>query len=330
MNARKTSITAGILALAAIAAAVYLGFLVSDGRRALSVATQQRDALRKEKRDLERRLQAVLSSARAADEDALLMLQAVEKARTSSGTDADAAITEEAVKSRFRRAQEMMRNGQWEAALPELLWCYDVGMARISKLRATRSSFLVGELGRLAKDYPPAMAALRERRDRMEERMLRDPADARAAGDVAALNAAIGDTDRNLVLFENLPVGDKRREGMLVRLYDHLLAERRYQDVVTTRSYAKMSMQFDRSSSFARSAPPAGLPPGNAGGFQQSMRQHVITTTARDIEALAGAGELDHARDLAQRLLAFDASAATRQLVQEHAGRANQPDLLKD
>ncbi len=46
------------------------------------------------------------------------------------------------------------------------------------------------------------------------------------------------------------------------------------------------------------------------------------------IEALAGAGDLANARKLAERVLAYDATEATRALIQQRIERAGQPELL--
>jgi hypothetical protein len=53
-----------------------------------------------------------------------------------------------------------------------------------------------------------------------------------------------------------------------------------------------------------------------------------VTSTAKDIEVLAGAGQLDRARELAGFLFAYDSSAETRRTVQEHLLRAGHPELL--
>jgi hypothetical protein len=42
----------------------------------------------------------------------------------------------------------------------------------------------------------------------------------------------------------------------------------------------------------------------------------------------AGAGQIDAARDLTTRVLAFDGSETTRALLQKHLERAGQPQLL--
>jgi hypothetical protein len=54
----------------------------------------------------------------------------------------------------------------------------------------------------------------------------------------------------------------------------------------------------------------------------------VVKTNAENIEILAGAGQLDNARTLADRLLAFDNSEDARRAIQQHLNRAGQPGLL--
>jgi hypothetical protein len=71
---------------------------------------------------------------------------------------------------------------------------------------------------------------------------------------------------------------------------------------------------------------PAGTP--NADQIRVESRAFTITDTAKNIEMLAGAGELANARSLAERLLRYDASDATKALVQKHIERAGQPTLL--
>jgi hypothetical protein len=57
-------------------------------------------------------------------------------------------------------------------------------------------------------------------------------------------------------------------------------------------------------------------------------RRAVVSDAAKSIEVLAGAGDLVHAREFAGKVLAFDGSAETRELLQRHLARAGQPGLL--
>jgi hypothetical protein len=56
--------------------------------------------------------------------------------------------------------------------------------------------------------------------------------------------------------------------------------------------------------------------------------QFTVASTAKRIEALAGAGFTDQARDLGQKLLEVDGSAETKALLNKHAARAGKPGLF--
>jgi hypothetical protein len=88
-----------------------------------------------------------------------------------------------------------------------------------------------------------------------------------------------------------------------------------------------MSSSFEMSSQL-RTVP--GATAEMAEKMKTSMRSYAVTSAAKNIEVLAGAGDLGHARELAGRVLALDNSEATRALVQKHLERAGQPGLLRD
>jgi hypothetical protein len=318
----------GTLAAVAVGTAVFQTREAGKARDALAALQVERQQWLTRIEDLETRLQMATRQSRAADADNEAMVKAVAQASASAQALANPPVTEETVQARFNRARELARSGDWEKALPELLWCYDEGMVRIANLTGVRSSYLVAELGRLAKDYPPALAALRERRDRAEKRMLADEDDRRAAMDVAALNSALGEKNRNMVLFDQLPENDPRREGLLLRVFDDLIAERRYREAAAGRPAAKMLSQFERLTA-ERPIPEGISNPQMAKDINNANRRHVITSTAKHIEVLAGVGDVEEARTLATRLLAYDASAETRELVEKHAARAGQPELIR-
>jgi hypothetical protein len=58
------------------------------------------------------------------------------------------------------------------------------------------------------------------------------------------------------------------------------------------------------------------------------LRETVIKNAVRDVEVLAGAGEVANARTMANRLLAYDNSEGTQTLLQQHLARAGQPNLM--
>jgi hypothetical protein len=73
---------------------------------------------------------------------------------------------------------------------------------------------------------------------------------------------------------------------------------------------------------------PAGTPASLVERTQGMHRKRAIAVTATDIQVLAGAGQLDRARELTGILFAYDSSPETRRIVQEHLVRAGHPELL--
>ncbi len=85
-----------------------------------------------------------------------------------------------------------------------------------------------------------------------------------------------------------------------------------------------MSSMFEMTSARITGSASAAMPER----ARTAGRSYAISSAAQNIEVLAGAGDLAHARELAGRLLAFDGSEATRALLQKHLERAGRADLL--
>src|SRR5688572_1360274 len=140
-------------------------------------------------------------------------------------------VTEDGVQERYRNAQKLARDGKQAEALTEFLWCYDEGMVRVGSFRAVRSSFLVGEIGALAKSYPPAAEALRVRRDQAERGMI--AGSRQASREYAALNHALGENAKNLALFDRLTPDDPQHRELGSRVYNELANAGRYKDAAS-------------------------------------------------------------------------------------------------
>jgi hypothetical protein len=237
------------------------------------------------------------------------------------GASPEQPITREVVDARYKRAQQLARSGDTQRALKEFLWCFDEGMPQVPGYAGVRFSFLLGEIARLAERDPAALAALRERRDKAAERVMASATDSDAAGAFGALNRALNDDAATLALYDKLPRDDPRRRQLAVASYKQLVAARRYADALVGRRYTSMSSMFEMHQKELL---------GASGSARQRKLDHdyFVETSAVDIEALAGAGDLDHARTLAQRLLAVDGSDETKSIVQKHLVRAGHPELL--
>ena len=293
------------LAAALGLATLYLGAgSAADAHRALAVAQQREAALAK-------RIEAVSAVAQAEAQRTLTAEQKnqelLEAARTQTAASAEPEITAALVNQRLRAAEELVRSGDPALALRELIWCYDVGMPRIGKTDVSRSGRLrlFAELG---ERHPPALAWLRERRERIRAGTTMENRSEDEITEYVFLNHALKDPAASVALLDALPAEDRRRLTVTIPIYEHLVELRRYRDAAVF-PYPLMSADFER-----RKAGPG--------------RDQLVAITARNIEVLAGAGELTQARELAERLLQAEPSAETRATIQQHAARAGHPTLL--
>lgn len=233
--------------------------------------------------------------------------------------------SKEAVQARYDLARKLAQNGQDVEALVEYLWCYDEGMPGVPSFSGVRNSFLIGSIAQLGRKYPPALEALRQRRDGAEQAMTADPADRRASLDYASLNGALNEPERTLKLFDSLPANDPRREGLLVRVYDLLVKARRYADAAQARPFARMQQEFEvhlkQIAHMATLPRPAGRPAPYPGYVRQ--------VTAKNIEVLIGSGQVEAARELGAKLLEkVDGSDETKKQLTDAATRAGRAEVF--
>jgi TonB family protein len=218
---------------------------------------------------------------------------------------------EKQAKSRYDLGRELASKGDNAGALTEFLWCFDVGMKQAPSYGGVRESFLLSDIANLGAHYPPALTALRDRRDGDRARLSDDRV---AAAEFGGINHHLGNDDLTLEVFEKAPAGSVVREAVGHWVFDLLLNARRYDEAAAVLPAVKFRAQFD--------AMRAATVPGD------SLRGYLVDSTAKELEVLAGAGKLDDARDLQRALLEYDHSEATISMVGDHFKRAGHPELL--
>ncbi len=327
MSTAKTLTVTGVFAVIGIGTG-YLSTKAADrAEAALAFSARQEAALTAGLTEKEGRLQAVARRVQEAEEQNGKLLSAATQFRpggTMLPAAAETPITSGLVSTRFKHAQELVQSGDPEAALKELLWCYDIGMPQISSMHAVRSSFAVGLLAKLSAQYPPALDAIRERRERARQLMLTDEKNPDAVTEFASINRALKQEAETVAVFDQLPTDDRRRRALASASYDYLVQSQRYADALVGRPYSSVSSLFETR--IEERPLPLSMP--NPEDVRRQTRISVIATAVKDIEMLAGAGEIAHARGLADRLLIYDGTDATRALIQKHAERAGQSGLL--
>jgi hypothetical protein len=188
-----------------------------------------------------------------------------------------------------------------------------------------RQSYVLSEIADMGKTYPPALDALRERRNKAEVAVLAGD-DNEAASTFPSINKVLNENDRTLRFWDQLPADDSRRSALGSDIYDELAQAKRYEDAIQAMPWRTMSLMFnimnDRQAETISDMTP------KAEKRRQEQKADLIKTTAGHIEVLAGAGDVEHARELAIRLLTLDDSPETRAVIQEGLARVGRPSLL--
>ena len=311
-------IVTGITVLALGTALLYETGESRKAHTALAASQQQQAELLAKVHDLENRLTSVTNRLRASEEDGAKLLAAFDSAatKTSPTSAARVPITHDYVESRYKHAQELAKTGQNEEALKEFLWCYDEGMVPLPEYVGVRQSYLLEMIAKLGEKYPPALAALRERQDQTEQQLLASANDFAATMSFASINRVLKEDNRTLELYDQLPPQDPRKQVLGMMVYEGLMTAQRYRDAARVMPYQQMNRMLD------------GAIISPAADGQQSHRTQIVKVTANFVEVLAGAGDMDHARALADRILTYDGSAETKTILQQHATRADHPELL--
>ena len=323
-----TKLTVGLLgavAVAGIGAAWWGTSRVRAARVERAVAQREEAGLAAQMKGLESRVQAEAKRVQAAEAENARLLAEAEKMKGTKPRPAEVEeVTSGMVNTRFKRALELAKTGDPAEALRELLWCFDVGMPPFAAFSGVRVSVLLDAIVELGARYPAALDALRARRDEAREQLFASDGSLGAGGDFASINRVLKDYHANLALFDQLAPGDRRRRWLASGSHDLLVEQRRYTDALEGSPYTSISSTFEM---LIQDRP---LPPDtpNPEELRRKSREYIIAWAVKNIEVLAGAGEMEKARTLAARLMTYDAADATRALIQRHAERAGRPELL--
>ncbi len=329
MSSIKLALGVGGLAAGAIVLAI-VQYRAAQSANAESAALLQVHAsLQARIGKLEQDLASAAQRARASDVDNASLLEAIAAARPPSAlrpasASGAAELTTASVQARFKAARELAAAGKSAEALSEMLWCLDEGMVKVSILSGIRGSTLSTELQKLAKIFPPAASALRERRDAAERKMADAPKERQPAADFALLNQTLDEIDKTLAAFDRFPSGDERRAHLAnQQVMSRLVDVQRYAEVLEVYPYARMSSML---STMMRMPNVTGHPDPE-GGLRR-YREGVLQTSARNFEVLVGAGDLKNAGVFAQQVLLFDDTPGTRALLERHATRAGKAGFV--
>jgi hypothetical protein len=227
----------------------------------------------------------------------------------------------------MEHGQSLAQKGKDAEALEEYLWCFDHGNEARPSFDAVRLSILLDHIKDLGVRYPAAEKALESRRDEGQAKLLSGTTDQQAVIELVSLNGALDQKGKNLAVFDRLPAGSPVRDVVSNMIIDQLLEAKRYADILGGE---------DGKSAFAKQVDlfnymMDALNPNNSvrNETEESYRKYTVDSGARFFEALAGLKRNEEGKELAQQILKFDASAATRTTLAEAAGRAGNAELAQ-
>jgi RNA polymerase sigma factor (sigma-70 family) len=278
--------------------------------------TSQAAATHARTADLTRQLAALSQRADAAETDAASLQKALQAANSARATVAPPTrvLTDSGQKATaaMARASQLARQGKLQEALEEYLQCY-------RDLEGNRSmpnqQIVMSSIKRLGDTYPPALSALRELRDLAMQKLQASPDARELVSEIALLNERLGDGRASMALYDTLPIGHPGRQSLGLIAHNAFVEARRYADALVGKTFGSMMNELDmRVRSSAKLS-------------DQGDRAYTINGTLTNIEVLTGAGKLDDARMLTEKLLAFDSSDATRAAIKRHVERAAPPPI---
>lgn len=224
--------------------------------------------------------------------------------------------------TRMALGDDLVKQRRYAEALKHYLWCFDEGVKESPAFAGVRASFLLSRIQDLGSRYPAAREALQSRRDTTEAAILAGSNDPMAVLTLIRLNQHLAEPGRNLSLFDQLPAGHGARAQLVDLAADQFLSARRYPDMVDA---------GNPEATFERAIHSRSVSQQQSAGnelLQSMMWRRVVESGARGVEALAGAGQVERATALADKVLQFDDSPETRGQLLKYAERAGDAALI--
>lgn len=231
---------------------------------------------------------------------------------------------------RFDLAKAYAELGQDQDALREYLWCFDIGMKKEEGYSGVRLSYLLSDIERLGRRYPPARAALVERRQQAEQRIVDGSANHDDIAVYSSINWAFEDTDTTLALYDQVKekgsLPDLVLQAFAHRVFDLQVEAKRYERIVagydvpgrvewhfdTYRNQMEVLRDWDGTLDAADGQLSEDMreelaemmnEPGVRESSQQINKDMLRQGVVSSYQVLVGAGLIEDAADVAQRLV---------------------------
>ncbi|NOX57362.1 MAG: thioredoxin family protein, partial [Planctomycetes bacterium] len=240
--------------------------------------------------------------------------------------------------ARMKYADSLVQAGKPKDALAEYLWCFDEGAKHNISFSGVRLSFLTSNIARLGQTYPPALDALRQRRDLAKAQLLEgeprkssfwsffsgnDPTE-NPVSEFVSLNKSLDEDGESLKMYDKL-----RKEHpdwlsvklLRTRVFRQLLKAKRYQEIAESTNVDRKieQMRIDDEEFFQ------SLPKDRREELSKVLRQSLIRDMVKHYEVFVGIDDQVNAARFAKRAIDTDDSASTYNLLAWHAYLSGKP-----
>lgn len=218
--------------------------------------------------------------------------------------------------ARMEYARTLCQKGKHEEALKEYLWCFDEGLKHGPAFFGVRLSFLLQDIADLGSSYPPALDALRQRRDAAEQAIVSGKASLVRVLEFTSINQYLGVPQASLAMYDRLRQEQPKSDvvGLLRdNLMDELLAQHRYAEIAEgTDLNAKIDQRFAMfNPNWVSKLFMMKYSKEERQQIEDAQSESLVQHVGQYYQILIGLKRLEEADKLAQRLLAVNGGAQT-------------------
>jgi len=226
----------------------------------------------------------------------------------------------------YKEAKALAEQGKQEEAFQKYLWAYDHGVEVNPKFARTRDTRVLPLLAGLGKKYPPAKAALVERRDALlkEVKAAPDSADTARAQQLGYLDLNSG-VDSLLILetMAKLMPGTAVYKAYVSVVQERLVETKNYREAASGENVNDVIAMFEKTVRNVEKMRRDGKLDDKG---EEKLKNNAIKAVP-GVEMYAGSGDLKHAKQIADLLLQLSDTPEVRKALVEHLRRAKAEDL---
>ena len=252
--------------------------------------------------------------------------------RTPPSPPSARQVTKADLDERFASARSLARQGKYEEALRDYLFVFDNSRG-VGSYGGVRLSYVPGEIAGLGEKYPPALLALRERRDEREGLILAGRAGFDEIHELTSLNQYLGEAKRSVELYDKVkklgPAWAEARDDLLGLIWEDLVEAKRYDEVggkvvQLAKRVAGQIAEYQINQDF---------PTGDVFDrpeYKAFLRMSVLRDGGRAFEVLLAVKKDEEAERLVNWLLVFQSDGQMFANLVDHAVKSGRSDVARD